>query len=93
MLQDFMKEHKAVVGHQLPHWHPATLLHDVPRSTFTYLVEGFLTMEKTSLRNQILSRYPGFFRKLQMSPSKEVRMLAKMVETDPRSTLTRTLGT
>jgi hypothetical protein len=33
------------------------LVHDVPRSTFTYLVEGFLAKEQTSLRNQILSRY------------------------------------
>ena len=52
------------------------LVHDVPRSTFTYLVEGFLAKEQTSLRNQILSRYPGFYRKLQASPSKEVRMLS-----------------
>jgi hypothetical protein len=67
------------------------LVHGVPRSTFTYLVEGFLAKDHTSLRNQILSRYPGFYRKLQMSPSKEVRMLVKMVEADPRSTTCQNL--
>ena len=57
----------------------------VPRSTFTYMVEGFLASSQVSLRNQILSRYPGFFRNLVASPSREVRMLAKMVSVDPRS--------
>ena len=38
-----------------------------------------------------MSRYPGFYRKLQMSPSKEVRMLVKMVENDPRSTTCQNL--
>ena len=63
----------------------------MPRSTFTYLVEGFLAKDQTSLRNQILSRYPGFYRKLQMSPSKEVRSLVKMVENDSRSTTCQNL--
>ena len=67
------------------------LVHGVPRSTFTYLVEGFLAKDQTSLRNQILSRYPGFYRKLQMSPIKEVRMLVNMVENDPRSTTCQNL--
>ena len=61
------------------------LIHGVPRSTYTYLVEGHLAAGHTSLRNQILSRYPGFFRKLLDSPSKEVRVLARMVSGDPRS--------
>ena len=58
----------------------------VPLSTFTYLVEGYFASEQISLRNQILSRYPGFFRNLLSSPSKEVRILARMVSADPRST-------
>ena len=58
----------------------------VPLSTFTYLVEGYFANEQISLRNQILSRYPGFFRKLLNSPSKEVRILARLVSGDPRST-------
>ena len=57
----------------------------VPRSCFTYLVEGFLAEDQTALRNQILSRYPGFYRSLLESPSKEVRMLVNMVNKDPRS--------
>ena len=67
------------------------LIYDVPRSTFTYLVEGFLAKSQTSLRNQILSRYPGFFRKLLTSPSKEVRILARVVQDDPRSTTCQNL--
>ena len=55
-------------------------------NTFSYLVKRFLAVNQTSLRNQILSRYPGFYRKLLTSPSKEVRVLAKMVAADPRST-------
>ena len=67
------------------------LIYDVPRSTFSYLVEGFFAQSQTSLRNQILSRYPGFFRKLLDSPSKEVRILARIVKDDPRSTTCKNL--
>ena len=62
------------------------LVYGVPRSTFTYLVEGFFAAGQTSLRNQIISRYPGFYRNLLKSPSKEVRLLARIVSDDPRST-------
>ena len=62
------------------------LLYMVPRNTFTYLVEGFLAGDQTTFRNQILSRYPGFYRKLLTCPSKEVRVLARMVSADPRPT-------
>ena len=48
-------------------------------------MEGHLAVEHTSLRNQVLSRYPAFYRKLLQSPSKEVRVLARMVSDDPRS--------
>ena len=67
------------------------LIFGVPRSTFTYLVEGLLAEDQTSLRNQILARYPGFYRKLLTSPSKEVRVLARMVASDPGSTMCRNL--
>ena len=67
------------------------LTYGFPRSTFTYLVEGFLAADFTSLRNQVLSRYPGFFRNLLNSPSKEVRILARLVANDPRSTTCRNL--
>ena len=61
------------------------LLYEVPRSTFTYLVEGYFAAGHPSLRNQILSRYPGFYRTLLNSPSKEVRVLSRIVSEDPRS--------
>ena len=61
------------------------LVYGVPRCTYTYMVEGFLASEHVSLRNQKLSRYPGFFRSLLGSPSMEVRVLAKIVQHDPRS--------
>ena len=61
-------------------------MYGVPRSTFTYLVEGYFAADQTSLRNQVLSRYPGFYRNLLNSPSREVRLLARIVADDPRST-------
>ena len=67
------------------------LVWGVPRSTFTYRVEGFYAGEQISLRNQILSRYRGFFRGLISSPSKEVRILARIVKDDPKSTTCRNL--
>ena len=62
------------------------LVYGVPRSTFTYLVEGYLAEGHTTLKNQILSRYPAFVRQLLQSPSKEVRVLVRLVSSDPRST-------
>ena len=67
------------------------LAFDVPRNTFTYLVEGFLASDMTSMRNQILSRYAGFYRKLLNSPSREVRGLARIISSDPRSTTCRNI--
>ena len=61
------------------------LVYGVPRNTFTYLVEDYFASGQSSLRNQVLSRYSGFFRGLLQSPSKEVRVLARMVSSDPRS--------
>ena len=67
-------------------WNTAVkLIYGVTRSTFTYLVEGHLAAGHTSLRNQILSRYSGFYRNLLNSPSKEVRILTRIVSADPRS--------
>ena len=40
------------------------LTYSLPRDTFTYLVEGFFAFSQTSLRNQVLSRYPGLYRNL-----------------------------
>ena len=62
------------------------LVFNVPRSTFTYLVEGHFAKEHRSFRNQVLSRYPGFLQNLLSSPSKEIRLLANIVARDPQST-------
>jgi hypothetical protein len=67
------------------------LVYRVPRSTFTYLVEGYLARDYVSLRNQILARYPAFFQKLLNSPSKEIRLLANIVGRDSKSTTFRNL--
>ena len=48
------------------------------------LVEGYFAEKQTSLRNQVLSRYPGLIRGLLNSPSKEVRRVRR-VKDDPRS--------
>ena len=67
-------------------WNTAVkMVWGVPRSTFTYLVEGYFAQKQTSLRNQVLSRYPGFIRGMLNSPSKEVRLLVRIVKDDPRS--------
>ena len=67
------------------------LVFGIPRSTFTYLVEGFFAFSYTSLRNQVISRYSGFFRSLLNSPSREVRALARIVSCDPRSSTCKNL--
>ena len=68
-------------------WNTAVkLTHGVPRSTFTYLVEGFLAGQETSLRNQVLGRYPGFLQSLLQSPSLEVQVLYQVAALDPSST-------
>ena len=44
------------------------LAYGVTRSTYTYLVEGYLAKDFVSLRNQILGGYPAFFQKLLNPP-------------------------
>ena len=61
------------------------LVYNVPISTYTYLVEGFLAMNMVSMRNKVMSQYSGFFRKLLASPCREVCGLARIVAEDPRS--------
>ena len=50
----------------------------LPVNTFTYLVEGHLAKGFTPLRNQVLGRFPAFFRRLEDSPSREVRVMAAL---------------
>ena len=63
----------------------------VPNNTYTYLVDGWLSGTLTNLRNQVLSRYPKFYRGLASSVCREVRGLLKIVENDPRSTTYKNL--
>ena len=60
---------------------------DVPRETYTYIVENVLAENFDSLRKQIYTRYVTFFQNLFTSASKEVRHLARIVSQDPRSTV------
>ena len=61
------------------------LVNSVPRSTYTYLVEGHFAKEDTTMRNQVLGRYTNFFNSLLKSPSQEVCVLANVVARDPGS--------
>ena len=67
------------------------LVFEIPRNSFTYLVEGFFAEMFTSLRNQIYSRYAVFYRSLLGSSSSEVQFLAHLVASDPRSTSCKNL--
>ena len=67
-------------------WNTAIkLLYNIPRSTHTYLVEGFLAGNSLSLRNQVLSRIPGFLQSLWSSPSKEIRCMIRILRKEVES--------
>ena len=67
-------------------WNTAVkLVPQVPTSTFTYLMQGYLAGDQTSLRNQVLARVPGFLSSIMESPSAEVRFLARLAVADGRS--------
>ena len=69
----------------------AKTVYGVQRNTFTYLIEGWFTSCMPSLRNQVISRYPKFYRQLTESLSKEIRFLVQIVSNDPKSTTYRNL--
>ena len=52
---------------------------DIPRCSHIYLVEGFLSGDIPCTRKKILCQYVIFFKKLQVSPLREVRLLASVV--------------
>ena len=54
-------------------------IYDVPRSTYTYIVENLLADNFTTLRNSVYGRYPNFFQSLLNSSSKEIALLANIV--------------
>ena len=58
------------------------LVNDVPRSKFTFLVEGFFAAGQTSLRNQVIFRYSGFFRIL-LHTSEDLLVLPSLSFTAP----------
>ena len=46
-------------------WHTTVkLVHQVLRSTFTYLMKGYLAGDQPILRKQMLARIPGFLSSL-----------------------------
>ena len=61
-------------------------------NTHVGVVEGFLCSDITSFKNQVLSRYPKFIRKLLESTSKEVRFLCRIVISDQRSNTCRNIS-
>ena len=67
-------------------WNTAVkLTWNVPRDTYTYIVENLLGRNFQSLRNQIYSRYSRFFQSLLNSSSREVSFLANIVARDCQS--------
>ena len=64
---------------------------NVPLTTHTWLVEveGYFCYKMQSLKNQILSRYPKFVKKLLESPSKEIWLLSRVLLSDRRSQLNK----
>ena len=69
----------------------ARLAWNVPRDTHTNLVENYFCSGHMSLRRQIFSRYQNFLRKLETSPSKEIRIMIGLVREDQRSVTGRNI--
>ena len=61
------------------------------RQTKTCLVEKFFCPDHTSLRKMVLTRYPGFIKKLLSSPCFELSFLANIVLEDRRSVTCRNI--
>ena len=58
----------------------------LPLDTYTYLVEGHLSLGLPPLRNMVLGRYSTFYQHLLRSPCSEVSVLAEFLSKDARST-------
>ena len=52
---------------------------NVPRSTHTYFIDNLLATEFRTIRQQVMSRYAGFYQSLLNSPSREVVIVSRMV--------------
>ena len=64
----------------------AKLAWDVPRSTFSFLVDRVLTSDMPSVRDGILTRYAMYQQSLYMNNSREIRILASTSSSDGRCT-------
>ena len=64
----------------------------LPLDTFTYLVEGHLSLGLPPLRNMVLSRYSTFYQNLLRSPCREVSVIAEVMSKDARSTTAANLS-
>ena len=64
----------------------------LPLDTYTYLVEGHLSLGFSPLRNMVLSRYPAFYQHMLASPCTEVSVLAELFSKDARSTTAENLS-
>ena len=79
LLYDLQSEY---ASSQFKQWSvQARLAHGVRMETHTRVVEGFLCSNHTSLKNQVLSRYPKFVRKLLGSSSNEIIFLSRILLT------------
>ena len=62
------------------------------RETKTCLIEKYFCADLTSLRKMVLTRYPGFVKKLLSSPCMELRFLSSIVFEDRRSVTCRNIS-
>ena len=60
-------------------------IYRLPVKTFTYLVEGHLSLGLAPLRNLVLGRYAAFFQKMAWGPSREITAMAKLAASDRRT--------
>ena len=67
------------------------LVHDVPRSTHTYLVENYLSTSFIPVKTELFARYLKFVKSLKESKSLEVRYLCRIIGSDVLSTTSRNL--
>ena len=55
------------------------MCYNIPRSTHTYFIDNLLAKEFVTIRQQVMSRYAGFYQSLLNSPSREVATVSRMV--------------
>ena len=68
------------------------LTYNVPRNTYTYLVENLLALEFVPIKTELLARYGPFFQSLTKSQAPEVQFLANLISQDLRSSTARNLA-